>query len=397
MELCFSTEQNNHETNRCLECGCFKYNECKLRQYATEYGVYSKINQKSYQIDDSHKYISKDYNKCIICGLCLRLCSEIAKKHVFTLAFRGDKTTITTGFNKGLKDTECDTCGICVASCPTAALSFKNIQKDTKASPRKGDIIYQNCAMCNHGCRVQVHSSHGQIRSITAPTHDTKQGSNGRFLCFEGYFGWQIFENPKRITHPMQRIDKQWQPITNTEVKDILKIKNSEFISKSEKKIVFIGASATLEERLIFLEISQNHGFELHITKPPEWTDSELPTPIKESKNIQEKHHNNSLIFLYKIQTVNIKGKNNYIIVFDTDFQHEIHKSADLYIPTSSYLEMDATFKNYQGEICKTTNAKKSNLFYMFLNILGGAGLISPMQVEPGLWEWKVENGGIND
>lgn len=126
VELGLGQEDATLEANRCLECGCNAIDKCSLRRYGIEYGVNldkfkgGKIHH--YLIDNSNPAILRDPNKCIRCGRCVRICLEI--KGIGALGFvnRGFETTIEPTFGKPLAATECDSCGKCVASCPTGAM-----------------------------------------------------------------------------------------------------------------------------------------------------------------------------------------------------------------------------------------------------------------------------------
>ena len=76
----YDEEQAVKEANRCLECGCHDYFECKLIDFANEYDVkpdrFAGDNNKI-EFEDDHPFIVRDPNKCILCGLCVRVCDEV--------------------------------------------------------------------------------------------------------------------------------------------------------------------------------------------------------------------------------------------------------------------------------------------------------------------------------
>lgn len=54
--------------------------ECKLISYANQYNVKpdrfsGDINTVDYE--DEHPFILRDPNKCILCGVCVRVCDEV--------------------------------------------------------------------------------------------------------------------------------------------------------------------------------------------------------------------------------------------------------------------------------------------------------------------------------
>ncbi|MFH1859979.1 MAG: FAD-dependent oxidoreductase [bacterium] len=133
VELGLEQTDASLEANRCLECGCNAIDKCSLRRYGIEYGVdlnkFKGGKVHHYIIDNSNPAILRDPNKCIRCGRCVRICLEI--KGIGALGFvnRGFETTIEPTFGRPLSETECDSCGKCVVSCPTGAL-WGNMEAD---------------------------------------------------------------------------------------------------------------------------------------------------------------------------------------------------------------------------------------------------------------------------
>jgi predicted molibdopterin-dependent oxidoreductase YjgC len=114
-----------HESD-CLTCG--KNLNCKLQEVVRYVGLESTdfkelrpIKHKK-PVDDTHPWIVRNLNKCILCGICIRTCREIAQKNAIDFAFRGRATAISTFGNKPLHESNCVSCGECVARCPVAAL-----------------------------------------------------------------------------------------------------------------------------------------------------------------------------------------------------------------------------------------------------------------------------------
>lgn len=115
------------EAARCLSCGCTERYDCSLRNYATEYGVQFDNSQKvtPLPIDANHPIITRDTGKCILCGLCLKVCREM--EGVSALSFYETNNILTIGPNdhRPLDLTTCVACGHCATACPTGALTLK--------------------------------------------------------------------------------------------------------------------------------------------------------------------------------------------------------------------------------------------------------------------------------
>src|ERR1700722_3794283 len=77
--------------------------------------------------DESSASIAVDFEACILCDRCIRGCSEI--RHNFVLAARGkgDQAGIALGGNLPMGESSCVSCGECMVSCPTGALTNRKV------------------------------------------------------------------------------------------------------------------------------------------------------------------------------------------------------------------------------------------------------------------------------
>ncbi len=118
--------------NHDRECTtCDKSGKCELQQYAEEYGIKNirfaqKKDNEFLPIDRDNPSIVRDPNKCILCGACVRACSEFQGHSVLGFANRGSKTVVQPIAGKHLSEVDCVYCGQCQAVCPTGALTIKN-------------------------------------------------------------------------------------------------------------------------------------------------------------------------------------------------------------------------------------------------------------------------------
>lgn len=108
---------------------CEKSGGCKLQEMATNMGVKKvRFNPRKEReaLDLSSPSIVRDPNKCILCGDCVRVCSEVQGVGVLGFTNRGPKINVTTAFNKPLSEIDCVGCGQCVSVCPTGALLVRD-------------------------------------------------------------------------------------------------------------------------------------------------------------------------------------------------------------------------------------------------------------------------------
>ena len=125
--LGLSEDAARAEARRCLSCGCHDYGECKLIKYADAYSVKPERlagKKNAFDIEKKLVTIERNPSKCILCGLCVRVCDEVAKKGLLGLVGRGFSTVIKSEFDTPDKIAGCADCHLCVDECPTGALRF---------------------------------------------------------------------------------------------------------------------------------------------------------------------------------------------------------------------------------------------------------------------------------
>ena len=112
----------------CTSCG--KSGSCHLQDLAMQFGVHGRMgfqdSRDPSEIDDTSPAILRDPSKCILCGDCVRACSETIGMGIIDFAHRGYNMRVTPAFDRKLNETKCISCGQCSAVCPTGAISVKN-------------------------------------------------------------------------------------------------------------------------------------------------------------------------------------------------------------------------------------------------------------------------------
>jgi len=107
--------------------------KCELHKIASELEVgpprFQVRERRFYPIEELSAYVRRDMSRCILCRRCIRACSEVAKKDVFAVAYRGFHSKVIVDFDEALNKEVCKDCGICIDYCPTSALS----------KPKKGE------------------------------------------------------------------------------------------------------------------------------------------------------------------------------------------------------------------------------------------------------------------
>jgi len=105
---------------------CPKTSSCQLQELSRRLGIqtvrFKPVHQPA-AIDRTSVSLVRDPNKCVLCGDCVRVCSEVQGIGAIDFAHRGHQTQVLPAFGQNLGDAECVNCGQCAAVCPTGALS----------------------------------------------------------------------------------------------------------------------------------------------------------------------------------------------------------------------------------------------------------------------------------
>lgn len=151
--------------------------------------------------DDDNPFILRDYDLCISCYRCVRVCAEQECDNAISIMNRGFDTQITTEFEGLLADSSCTFCGQCVQTCPTGALGDN---KALRAVHVAGQITKTRtiCAYCGVGCSVDILTKADRIVGI----HPAMDGpANEGALCVKGQFAFDFVHHEDRLTSPLVR------------------------------------------------------------------------------------------------------------------------------------------------------------------------------------------------
>lgn len=208
----------NHP-NDCLTC--HKAGNCKLQEYAYRYDVkFGEITgeKHAYPLEENNPYIERNMNKCILCGKCVRTCSQVKERRILGFSGRGFKTKVTTAFDMPYEKSDCVSCFRCVSVCPVGALKDKRASGHGRSwEIEKSEV---NCAFCDNGCRFEIGKKDGKVVSVTP-----KSPQNGRPLCLKGKVGNELkyLDNPQE---PYTKGDGKFVPTTWTKALNLEEIVN---------------------------------------------------------------------------------------------------------------------------------------------------------------------------
>jgi formate dehydrogenase major subunit len=157
--------------------------------------------------DRSHPYIWSDMAECISCYRCVRACDELQAEHVLGLRGRGMNSMIIKGYDGSFKDSQCVSCGACVQTCPTNAMSDRYGTKTIIAD----EVIRTICTYCGVGCNLEVKVKDGVIRGIQSPL-DAEV--NRGHTCLKGRFAFEFYNHPDRLRSPLIRMEGEFKEVS---------------------------------------------------------------------------------------------------------------------------------------------------------------------------------------
>lgn len=163
------------------------------------------------RLEDGNPFILRDYDLCISCYRCVRVCAEQQGDHAIAVAGRGFDTRIVTEFDGELGDSACVFCGQCVQTCPTGALADK---KALRSADLPGEIEKTRtiCTYCGVGCSVDLLTKGDRLVGVQ-PAMDGP--ANEGALCVKGQFAFDFVQHEDRLSSPMVR-DEQGRLVKAT-------------------------------------------------------------------------------------------------------------------------------------------------------------------------------------
>jgi len=237
-------------TDRCVVCP--KNERCELKDTVR----YSSMNietpltnnYRNLPILTSDPFFDRDYNLCIVCARCVRVCDEIRGDSAISLIERSGTVLVGTSYGTSLLESGCEFCGACIDVCPVGAL----VERDHKWD-KALQTISTTCTHCSVGCQInlEVDSSGDVIRSIGNWEAEANRGQ----LCFKGKFGMEFINSKERIKTPLLKNGSEYKEISWDEAIKIIGTKLKDY--RGDKFSLLVGPKVTNEDAYIAQKFSR--------------------------------------------------------------------------------------------------------------------------------------------
>ena len=246
-EKCEELRPSLQKAGRIFGCfSCPNKEDCEVREiidYLKIEDIEHDLDYKNYPLKREDPFIEKDYNLCILCGRCVRVCNDLRGIGAINFVNRGHDTKVSTTLDLPSLDTNCQFCGACVDVCPTGALSSKNTKWNTEFT----QITKSTCGFCSVGCKFDYYSIHGNL--IDSIPNSESQVNNGQG-CVIGRFCTPQFNNGKsRLKYPSYKSNGKHIPSNWSEIYE----KVSEQLRKYKPEEIAVMASPNLTNESAFV------------------------------------------------------------------------------------------------------------------------------------------------
>jgi predicted molibdopterin-dependent oxidoreductase YjgC len=231
---------------RCVVCP--RNGTCELQQVVEYVGLkevrYRRTHREA-ELDTSNSFFYRDHDKCIYCARCVRVCEEVQGVAAIDLGNRGKHAKIVTALDAPLAESNCESCGQCMAKCPVGAIVIKNYRGEPQRE------VQTICPYCGVGC-----SLHLQVKDekIIGSRGDRAGQANRGSLCVKGQFGQEFVSHPDRLTTPLvkkngQLVEATWE--------DAIALVADRFVANRGKFAALASAKCTNEENYLFQKFAR--------------------------------------------------------------------------------------------------------------------------------------------
>jgi predicted molibdopterin-dependent oxidoreductase YjgC len=257
---------------------CTSNGDCELQDlidYLDLRDVRFPISYRGIPPEKKNPFYDLDYNLCILCGRCVRICNEERNSHVLAFVQRGNSSIVGTAFGESQINAGCEFCGACVDVCPTGSIS----EKMGKWAGVPNRSTETTCVLCSVGCTMNVNTRDGRVVNIgPRPGHRT----DPRQLCIRGKFlPGDFSQHPSRVTTPRIRRNGKWVEVNWEEALQFTAGRLEKY--RAGQFGMICSAQDTLEENYILQKFTRKVMHSNHVDLYASYPGRDLPNEIHAS------------------------------------------------------------------------------------------------------------------
>jgi formate dehydrogenase alpha subunit len=211
-EMCVKYNSCTTKAGKITGCNLCSWKEgCEVRKvvdYLKIDEITYPIHYHDYPLEREEPFFDRDYNLCVLCGRCVRVCEDIRGIGAIAFLNRGHQTRIGTAFGMSNIEAGCVFCGACLDVCPTAALTGRATKWLAKTEKR----TKTTCNFCGVGCAMVVE---GRRETVMRAQADLDGPANKGQACVLGRFCIPPFFNAiGRLRYPLVRKEGVLTPVS---------------------------------------------------------------------------------------------------------------------------------------------------------------------------------------
>jgi predicted molibdopterin-dependent oxidoreductase YjgC len=237
------------DEQQCIMCP--KNGRCELQKAVDFIGLEEvpyPYMPKGLPVELDNPFIVRNNNLCILCGRCVRICSEVRGNEAIAFNLRGMDTVISGAFGKPLSESGCKFCAACVDVCPVGAL----VERPARYSGLPDRVVTTICPYCGVGCQLNLEIKDDQIiRVIPDENGPANKGQD----CIKGKFGLEFVTHPDRLKTPLIKKDGRFVEATWDEALELVVSKLNGY--KGSQFVAISSAKCTNEDNYVFQKFTR--------------------------------------------------------------------------------------------------------------------------------------------
>ncbi|NTV44018.1 MAG: molybdopterin-dependent oxidoreductase, partial [Syntrophobacteraceae bacterium] len=339
-ELCEKYRPQTIKAGRTTRCGfCSNRDECSLRNLALGIDKHELNLPTLYSAHNLERYdpfMDRDYNLCILCGRCWRICEKIHGSPAISIINRGRWARLGTAFHKSHVYSGCTFCGSCIDICPTGTLTDRYARWYGEVDGE----THSACTLCPEGCSFFVLTKSRRMVA-SRMTEFTREAS----LCAVGRFVYpQIVNSPDRLKMPMIRENGDLIPLP---WEDAIAVASEGLTQRRNSLAVLITESCSREDRYVYEQFAGALGAVAGTVPAAMGFDALQPPEVK------------AALLSGSIKAVLVAGdfldgealcRMEYRAVIDC-LPSKATETADVILPAAVLSEVEGTYRNAAGTV----------------------------------------------